>query len=98
MSVAGTYKVKVKTPKGVQEGKMTLIVEGDLLKGTLEYSAGIAKITDGKVKGNAVAFATKIKTPIGLLKASVTGAVEGNAFSGVAKLSIGSAKIYGIRE
>ena len=98
MSVAGTYKVQVKTPKGLQKGKMTLVVEGDLLKGTLEYSAGIAKITDGKVKGNAVEFATRINTPIGHLKAFVSGVVEGNAFSGIAKLPIGSAKIDGIRE
>ena len=98
MSVAGTYKVRVKTPKGLQEGKLTLVAEGDLLKGTLEYSAGISKISDGKVKGNTIGFTTKIKTPMGYLKAFVTGVVEGNTFSGVAKLPIGSAQIDGIRE
>lgn len=97
MSVAGTYKVQVKTPRGIQEGKMTLVVEGELLKGRLEYAAGISEIKDGKVKGNAVKFTTKIKTPIGHLKASVTGVVEGDRFSGFAKLSIGVAKIHGIR-
>jgi len=31
MSVAGTYKIQVKNPTGVQEGKMTLVVKGDAL-------------------------------------------------------------------
>ena len=97
MSVAGTYQVQVRTPKGVQKGKMTLIVEGDLLKGTLEYSAGIAEIKKGIVKGNGVEFITNIKTPFGRLNASVTGAVRGNTFSGVAKLPIGSIPIDGIK-
>jgi hypothetical protein len=97
MPVAGTYKVRVKTPKGAQEGKMTLVVDGDLLRGTLEYSAGISKI-EGVVKGNGVEFITSIKTPLGRLKASVTGVVEGNTFSGVAKIPFGSAQIDGIRQ
>lgn len=97
MSVAGTYQVQVRTPKGVQKGKLTLIVEGDLLKGTLVYSAGIAEITEGIVEGNGVKFKTNIKTPIGRFRASVTGVVKGNMFSGVAKLPIGSIQIDGIK-
>ena len=98
MSVAGTYKVQVKTPMGLQEGKMTLVVDGVSLKGTLENSTGSFEFTDGKAKENTVEFATKIKTPIGSLKASVIGVVRGNTFSGVVKLPIGSAQIDGIRE
>ena len=96
MPVAGTYKVRMKTPKGVQEGKMTLVVEGDLLRGTLEYSAGISKI-EGTTNGNRVEFASHIKTSLGRLKASVTGVVEGNIFSGVARIPFGSAQIDGVR-
>ena len=97
MSVAGTYQVQVRTPKGVQKGKLTLIVNGDLLKGTLEYSAGIAEITEGIVKGNSVVFKTNIRTPIGRFNASVKGVVQGNSFSGVAKLPIGTIPIDGIK-
>jgi len=97
MSVEGTYQVQVRTPKGVQKGKLTLIVKGDLLKGTLEYSAGIAEINEGMVKGNSVEFKTKIKTPIGRFNASVKGVVQGNTFSGVARLPIGTIPIDGIK-
>lgn len=96
MPAAGTYKVRVKTPKGIQEGKMTLVVEGDLLRGTLEYSAGISKI-EGVTNGSRVEFTTQIKTPLGRFKAAVTGVVDGNTFSGVAKIPFGSARIDGIR-
>lgn len=97
MSVEGTYKIKVKTPAGLQEGKMTLLVDGDLLKGLLVYSAGRTEFR-GKVKGNAVEFTTKINTPVGQLKALVTGVVRGESFSGIAKLPFGSAQIVGVRE
>ena len=97
MSVAGTYKIRVKTPKGVQQGKLILAVEGNSLTGNLEYSAGSSILKDGKVKGNTVEFTTKIKTPFGQLNAFVTGVVEGNSFSGVAKLPMGSAQVEGIR-
>ncbi len=97
MSVEGTYKIRVDTPVGVQEGKMTLIADGDSLKGRLENAAGSLEFTDGKVKGNSVEFTVKIKTPMGQLKALVTGVVAGNKFSGVVKLPIGSAQIDGVR-
>ena len=97
MSVAGTYKIRVKTPAGLQEGKMTLVVRGDLLTGMFEYSAGNSVLQDCRVKGNAVEFNAKIKTPFGQMKAFVTGVVKGDSFSGVAKLPFGSAQIEGIR-
>jgi len=98
MSVAGTYKVQVKTPLGVREGKMTFVVDGASLKGAFENSAERTEFTDGKVKENTVTFTTKIKTPMGRLKASVTGVVIGTMFSGFVKLPIGSAQIKGTRE
>lgn len=98
MSVSGAYRVRVKTPLGVQEGRLILLAEGDLLKGTIESSAGNFEITDGKVRGNVVEFATRIKTPLGFLKATVTGTVDCDRFSGVAKLAVGTAEIDGIRE
>ena len=98
MSVAGTYKIQVKTPAGLQEGKMTLFVEGDSLTVILDYSAGRSEFKNGKVKGNSVEFTIKINTPFGHLKALVTGVVKGDSFSGIAKLPIGSAMIHGIRE
>lgn len=97
MSVAGKYQVQVMTPIGLQEGILTLVVEGDLLKGILEYSGGISEITSGIVKGNNFEFTTVLKTPFGPVKALVKGIVEGNRISGAAKLPFGSVQIDGRR-
>lgn len=97
MSVDGTYKVRVKTPMGVQEGKMTLLVEGNSLKGMLESKAGRVSFTDGRIKGNAIEFSVKINTALGHVSASVTGTVTGNRFSGIARVPFGSVEIDGVR-
>jgi hypothetical protein len=97
MSVAGNYKVTVKTPVGPQEGMLTLRVDGDALSGTLNNPKGSSEFTGGTVNGNEVQFAAKIRTPLGRLKASVAGTVEGDRFVGTAKLPLGVAHIEGVR-
>lgn len=93
--VEGTYKIKVHTPVGVEDGTLKLIVEGESLSGTITNSKGTTEFTDGKVNGNEVEFNSKIKTPMGKLKAHVNGKVENNLFEGLAKLPLGKAKIEG---
>lgn len=98
MSVEGTYRVRVNTPMGVQEGRLVLRVLGDMLKGRIEGQAGNIEITNGKVRGNSVEFEAGLKTPFGFLNAKVTGTVEGDRFWGVAKLPIGTVEVNGVRE
>lgn len=93
--VEGTYKIKVHTPMGVEDGTLKLIVENESLSGTITNSKGTTEFTDGTVKDNEVEFNSKIKTPMGRLKAHVTGKVANNSFEGVAKLPLGKAKIEG---
>jgi hypothetical protein len=97
MTIAGHYKVTVKTPVGLQQGSLTLKVEGDTLSGTLENSKGMTEFTGGTVNDNEVQFTTKIRTPLGRLKAEVNGKVDGDRFSGTAKLPLGVAQIEGVR-
>jgi hypothetical protein len=97
MSISGTYKVKVSTPVGPQEGSLTLMADGDTLSGALENAKGATEFNGGTVNGNEVQFATKIKTPLGRLKAQVNGKIEGDRFAGTAKLPLGVAKIEGVR-
>ena len=97
MSVTGTYQVTVTTPVGVQEGTLTLDVDGNSLSGTLTNPKGSSDFRDGEVNGNEVHFTTKIRTPMGRLKGQITGKVDGDTFTGVAKLPLGSAQITGTR-
>lgn len=98
MAIDGTYKVKVKTPVGEQEGALTLSTAGGTLSGRLDNPKGSTEFSGGTITGNAVAFATKIRTPMGRLKAQVNGTVEGDRFHGTAKLPLGTAEIEGIRQ
>ncbi|MFC2967090.1 hypothetical protein [Acidimangrovimonas pyrenivorans] len=97
MTIDGTYKVKVHTPVGVQDGEMTLKAEGASLSGTLVNPLGTTEFSGGTVTGDAIAFDTRIPTPIGRLKAHVSGTVSGDQFSGKAKLPLGSAQIEGAK-
>lgn len=97
MSIAGNYKVTVKTPVGLQEGSLTLVVDGESLSGSLENAKGSTEFSGGTITGNEVQFATRIKTPMGRLKAQVSGKVEGDKFTGTAKLPLGTAHIEGVR-
>lgn len=93
--VSGTYEIKVKTPMGVEAGKLTLVAEENSLSGTLENKKGSTEFSDGTVNGNKVEFKTKIKTPLGKLKAEVSGRVDAGVFKGTAKLPLGTAEIAG---
>lgn len=97
MSVPGTYKVAVKTPLGPQDAKLTLVVDGTALSGTIENVKGRSDFTGGTVTGDEVRFSARISTPIGRVHADITGKVEGDRFIGAAKLPLGKAGIEGVR-
>jgi len=97
MAVPGQYKITVKTPVGVQEGSLTLTINGASLCGRIDNARGSTEFSDGVVNGDEVHFVTKIQTPLGRLKAEISGRVEGDHFTGVAKLPLGVAHIEGVR-
>ena len=97
MSLDGRYRVEVKTPVGVQEGCLTLRVEGNTVSGVLDTPKGSSEFTGGTASGNDVTFDAKIRTPMGRMKAHVMGSVTGNEFTGTAKLPLGTAQIHGVR-
>ena len=94
-TVAGTYKIKVHTPMGIENGTLKLTVDENSLSGSLENSRGSTEFTGGIVDGNQVNFDTKIKTPVGRVKAKVTGEIKDDAISLTAKLPLGTAQIEG---
>jgi hypothetical protein len=97
MSLDGRYRVEVKTPVGLQEGSLTLRLEGTTVSGALDTPKGGSEFSGGRVSGNEVTFEAKIRTPMGRMKAHVTGSVVGDEFTGTAKLPLGTAHIHGVR-
>ena len=96
-SIEGTYQIKVHTPMGVEDGTLTLLVDGSSLSGKLENSKGITEFNEGTVEGSEVNFATKIKTPVGRMKAKVSGKIDKDNIAATAKLPLGTAQIEGKR-
>ncbi|MBU1174863.1 MAG: hypothetical protein KKH72_05620 [Alphaproteobacteria bacterium] len=97
MSVDGTYDVTVKTPLGVQPGRLSLVSDGDALTGTLQNRLGTFEIEDGSVSGNQVHFFAPVKTPLGQFRIEITGEVAGDTYSGIGKLPLGTVRVEGRR-
>lgn len=87
MSVDGTYKVKVSSPIGEQEGKLVLKSEGNKITGTIEAPMGKADFS-GNVNGNDVAWIMEISSPVGKAKLEFKGKVNGQDISGTVKTGI----------
>ena len=97
MAVQGSYNLEVKTPVGVQEGRLTLVVDGHSLRGVLSSPKGESELDGGIVHGGHLAFTTKLRTPMGRMKAHIEGDVEGDRLTATAKLPLGVAHITGVR-
>ena len=97
MSVDGTWNITMTTPLGEQKIKLTLQTEGNILKGTLEGSAGSTPLTDGTISGNSVSGKAHVTSPIAITL-EFSGTVDGNNISGNVKLgAFGSTTFSGTR-
>lgn len=97
MAVDGSWNITMSTPLGEQKARITLQTEGNILKGTMEGSAGSTSLTDGAVDGNKVSWKANITSPLSITL-EFSGAVDGNNISGNVKLgAFGSTSFSGTR-
>jgi hypothetical protein len=97
MSVQGTYTLEVKTPVGMQQGRLSLVVKGQSLSGVLSSPKGDSEFDGGTVRGGHVEFTAKLRTPMGRMKAHIEGDVVGDRLTATARLPLGTAQIAGVR-
>jgi len=97
MAIDGTYNVKVNTPMGVQESKLTLKTDGDSLSGTQIGSTGEETIMDGKVNGDEVQWSISTTTPIGPIKLDFKVTISGDKMTGQAVTPFGPSPVEGTR-
>jgi hypothetical protein len=97
MSVAGTYDIVTKTPMGDQQGKFTVVPDGDGFTGQVTGPMGSMDVNDGKVDGNKLTWKMDMKVPMPMtLDCSAT--VDGDAISGEVKAgAFGSMALTGTR-
>lgn len=97
MSVAGTYDIVTKTPMGDQQGKFTVVVNGDSFTGGVAGPMGDMAVKDGKVDGSKLTWKMDMKVPMPMeLECEAT--VDGDAITGSVKAgAFGSMAMSGTR-
>jgi hypothetical protein len=98
MSIAGNWKITVKTPMGDQQSTLALKVDGTTLRGTQTSAFGVSELTGGVVNGNSATWNTKMTSPFTMdLEFSAT--FDGDKISGNVKAGVfGESDFSGSRE
>ncbi|MBA57834.1 MAG: hypothetical protein CMQ40_01535 [Gammaproteobacteria bacterium] len=82
---------------GSQEGKMTLVTEGNSLSGKMDGPQGTQEFEGGTVDGNDLAWKMEMTSPMPMTL-EVSASVDGDAISGNIKLgAFGDASFSGTR-
>jgi len=98
MSVAGTYKLTMTTPRGTQTPTLTLKEEGGSVSGTYAGQMGTTEFSGGTVDGNNVKFNINISAMGREITLSFDGTVEGNSIKGTMSTPMGGSEFTGTRE
>ena len=97
MSADGTWNTTMNTPRGAQNGTLTLTTDGATLTGKLVSPQGEIDIEEGSVDGSDLTWKASITSPMAMtLEFSAT--VDGNEMKGDVKLgAFGNADFTGTR-
>lgn len=98
MSVAGSWKLTMDTPFGVQTPLLEIKQDGDSHSGTLTGTAGSTALEGLKIDGAAVSFTAKVSTPMGSFPVSFSATVDGDNMKGVYETMMGKTEFTGIRQ
>ena len=91
----GVYQVKVKTPMGMIDGKITLKTNGKNIEGILEVMGMKHSLNNGMVKGNQCYFKGNIQNNAVNIQYEIMGEVQNNILNVYAKTNMGEFKIQG---
>lgn len=92
----GTYKLKLSTPMGDQEGILTIKTANDIFTGSLEMM-GTKQEIKGKIKGNQFEFSLEARKILLKVKIAFHGIVEGDQLTGEAETNFGKIAVTGVR-
>ena len=98
MSVAGSWKLTMDTPFGVQTPLLAIKQENNSYSGTLAGATGEAVLDELKVEGSKLSFTATAKTPMGDFEVSYHATVDGNAMTGTYKTMMGITGFTGVRQ
>lgn len=97
MTFDGTYHVKVKTPMGALEGKLSIKTSGNTFSGTMETPSGTSDFSNGSIDGNQIKWQAETKTPMGAFDVSYSATIDGDSIVGKATTPMGNAPLEGTK-
>lgn len=98
MSIAGNWKLTLKTPFGVQTPVMQIQEENNAWSGHLDGASGKSELEDLTVDGNRFGCSTQASTPMGVFQVSFQGTVDGDSLNGTLKTMMGDRPFTGERQ
>ena len=98
MSADGTWNCKINSPMGSQEGKITLVTDGESLSGKMEGPQGTQEFDGGAIAGDNLSWKMEMTSPMPMTL-EVSAGVDGDKISGNIKLgAFGDASFTGTKE
>lgn len=85
----------MKTPFGIQQGRITFIINGESLTGVLEGMGAKSKFINGKIKDNNFEFSGEIKTFLARIQYSARGTLNNNMLSATVNTNYGNFSVAG---
>ena len=98
MSVAGSWKLTMNTPFGVQTPLLQIDEQNGGYSGTLTGETGTAPLEALKVDATTVSFSAKVSTPMGSFPVSFSATVAGDRMSGAYETMLGKTDFTGVRQ
>ena len=95
MAIAGTWKLTLETPFGVQTPSLRIDADGT---GALISAIGEAPLGDLTVTDDTAEFTANVPTPMGNFSIGFSVKASGDALAGTFKSPLGSTDFTGLRE
>lgn len=96
--LAGSWKLTIDTPRGVQHPLLDIVKNDDGYNGTYNSRRGPIEIAEIIRDGNRFSFPLEITIPIGTIEVNYIGVISGDEMQGVAKNPRGEVPFSGKRQ
>lgn len=89
------YSITMKTPFGIQQGKLTFKINGNSLSGTLDGMGTKTEFHNGTFNGNNFEFSGQIKNLLTRIQYVAKGIINSNMLSGSVNTKYGVFSVTG---
>jgi len=89
------YNITMKTPFGMQQGRITFIIKDESLTGSLEGMGSKSNFNNGKINGNSFEFSGQIRNLIASIQYTAKGTLNNDMLSAAVNTKYGVFSVTG---